>query len=697
MAALETIRTKFGIGASLIIAFGLLLFLVNPSDIIQTVQSASTKYDVGNINGKRITYQDFEQKAKEFSDVREMLTGTSASSEEAQRQTRETAWQSLVDDYLVLPTIEKAGVRVGQQEQKDLFVGDNPSTVLTSMGIFNDENGLYSTAAVREFMDNVNADESGRGKLLLNYLMNAVRSTRYNEKYNALFLNSAYVNSLEQERAIAENNTTANVSFVMAPNTYFPQDSSIVVSPAEIKKFYKEHKENFKQNATRDIEYVVYEVKPSAEDIAAQNEEFATLYEEFASADNVRAFLQRNSDRQWSDSWVKEGDLRSVNRDVDAIVAANKSGVSPVYKNGETFYAARIMETANVPDSVYVRHMMFQGTDARQTADSLMGVLGKRGSNFAALATLYSADKGNAADGEQGNIGWMTQNMMIPGFESVLTAKVGKPYVITTQYGTHIVEVTKTTKPVAKKKVAVFEKTALPSKQTYSDTYNKANLLAVRTAGKYENYKAACDSTGTYSRSLTINEGTDSYGAIGHAKEVTRWAFDHKPGKASGIITVDNNYFFIVAVKGAHKEGYSSVEEVSENIKNQLYRDKYSVARKDEVAAQIEGLTSLDAIAEKLGSTVSTLSDVTFSTNSAATTEPAFVGAVAAAKEGVVSGPVAGIMGTYVFQVNGRETGSYYTEDDAKAYQDRIESYHTQMLLPLMMDKTVKDNRARFY
>ena len=697
MAALETIRTKFGIGASLIIAFGLLLFLVNPSDIIQTFQSASTKYDVGNINGKRITYTDFEQKVKEFSDVREMLTGTSASSEEIQRQTRETAWQSLVDEYLVLPTIEKAGIRVGQQEQTDLFIGDTPSTVLVSMGIFTDENGNYSSSAVRDFMDNVHADESGRGKVLLNYLMNAVRSTRYNEKYNALFVNSAYVNSLEQQRAIAENNTTANVSFVVAPNTYYPQDSTVVVSSAEIKKFYNAHKDSFKQDATRDIEYVVYEVKPSADDIAAQNEEFASLYDEFASADNVRAFLQRNSDRQWSDSWVKEGDLRTVNREVDAFVAANKSGVSPVYKNGETFYAARIMETANVPDSAYVRHIMFQGTDARNTADSLLNVLGKKGSNFAALATLYSADKGNAADGEQGNIGWMTQNMMIPGFESVLTAKVGKPYIITTQYGTHIVEVTKATKPVVKKKVAVFEKSALPSKETYATTYNKANLLAVRAAGKYANYKAACDSTGTYSRSLTINEGTDSYGAIGHAKEVTRWAFDNKPGKASGIITVDNNYFFIVAVKGAHKEGYSTVDEVSENIKSQLYRDKYSEAKKAEVAAQIEGLTSLDAIAEKLGTTVSTLSDVTFSTNSAATTEPAFVGAVAAAKEGVVSGPVAGIMGTYVFQVNGRETGSYYTEDDAKAYQSRIENYHGQMLLPLMMDKTVKDNRARFY
>ena len=333
--------------------------------------------------------------------------------------------------------------------------------------------------------------------------------------------------------------------------------------------------------------------------------------------------------------------------------------------------------------------------NAKVLADSLMDVL-KKG-NFAALATLYSADKGNAADGEQGNIGWMTQNMMIPGFESVLTAKVGQPYVITTQYGTHIVEVTKATKPVAKKKVAVFEKTTLPSKETYANVYNKANILAVRAAGKYDNYKAACDSTGTYSRSLTINEGTDSYGAINHAKEVTRWAFDNKPGKASGIITVDNNYFFIVAVKDAHKEGYAEVKDVAETIRTQLYREKYSQARKDQVAADIEGLTSLDAIAEKLNASVSNVTDVTFSTNSAPTTEPAFVGAVAAAKEGAITGPVAGIMGTYVLQVNGREVGAFYTEDDAKSAQARMESYHAQMLLPLMMENTVKDNRARFY
>ena len=695
MAALETIRTKFGIGASIIIAFGLLLFLVNPSDIIQTIQSASTKYDVGKINGKRISYTDFEQEAKKMADVREMMTGTSASSEQAQRQNREIAWQNLVQEHLVLPTIRKAGINVGQQEEVDLFIGDNPSPIVASSGLFYDQDGNFSKELVHDFIEQANADESGRMLLIRNYLHNSVRNGRYTEKYGNLFSAASLVNSLEQKKAVEENNTTASVSFVMAPNTYFPQDSSIVVSSSEIKKYYNAHKDNFRQQATREIEYAVFEVTPSASDIEAQNVEFAAVYDEFAATDNIRAFLQRNSDRQWQDHWYKDGELRSINSQVDAFVSANRAGTSPVYRSGNSFYAARIMDIKNVPDSVYVRHIMFQGAAARHSADSLLKLVNKN--NFAALAQENSVDRNNQFDGSFGTLGWMTQNSMIPGFESVLTAAVGKPYILNSQYGTHIVEVVKTTKPVAKKKVAIFEKAALPSKETYSATYNKANLLAVRAAGKYDNYKAACDTTGTYSRSLTINEGTDTYGSIGHAKEVTRWAFDNKPGKASGIITVDNNYFFVVAVKGAHKEGFATVAESKDQIWNQLYRQKYSEKRCQEVAAQIEGLTSMEEIAEKLGTTVSNLTDVTFSTNSAATTEPAFVGAVAAAAQGEISGPVAGIMGTYVFQVTGRETGSYYTEDDAVAAQARIDQYHQQMLLPVMTDKDVKDNRARFY
>ena len=693
MAALETIRTKFGIGASLIIAFGLLLFLVNPSDIIQTIQSTSSKNDVGKINGKSISYLQFDSEVRQMDEVRKMISGTSANTDEGQVQLRNMTWQTLVDRYLVVPTIESAGIRVGQQEQENMFVGDNLSPVASNFYGFYDEDGNYSVDRVRELVEAAETSESYR--MIRDYLFDNARSNRFNEKYLGLFNAGTYVNALERKRAIEENNATANVDFVLAPGTYFPEDSTVVVNKSEVEKYYKAHEDAFRQVANRDIRYAVFELNASQEDIANSNAKFVGLYDEFASTDNMRAFLQKNSDRKWDDSWYKAGELRTVNADVENFVSANNSGVSPVFQSGTTFYAARIMDNANLPDSVYVRHIMLVGNDAKHLADSLLGVVNKN--NFSTLANLYSADKGNAQDGEMGNLGWMTKNIMIKGFEPVLEAKVGVPFVLNTQYGSHVVEVTKTTKPVAKKKVAIFEKETTISKETERAISEQARLLAVRSQGKLDNFKTVCDTTGIYARSLNITEATDSYGAISHAKEVTRWAFNNKPGKVSDVIPVDNKYFFVVAVEKAHKEGIAPLNEVYESIRSQVYREKYVQKHAQDVAAQIEGLTSLEAVAEKLNTTVSNLTDVTFSTSSAPTTEPAFIGAVAAAKEGALTGPVAGMMGAYVFKVNGREMGSYFTEDDAKAARTRFVNYYDQMILPIMMDKTVKDNRARFY
>ncbi len=693
MAALETIRTKFGIGASLIIAFGLLLFLVNPSDIIQTVQSTSSKNDVGKINGKAISYLQFDNEVRHMDEVRKMVSGTSSTSDEDQTNLRNMTWQSLVDRYLVVPTIQEAGIRVGQQEQESMFVGDNISPIASSFYGFYDENGSYSVDRVREFVEAAESSESYR--MIRDYLFDAARTNRFNEKYVSLFNAGTYVNALERKRAIEENNTTASVDFVMSPGSFFQEDSTVVVSKAEVEKYYNNHKEAFRQVANRDIRYAVFELNASQQDIANSNAKFVALYDEFATTDNVRAFLQKNSDRKWDDSWYKAGELRSVNADVETFVSENKEGVSPVFQSGTTFYAARILDSANLPDSVYVRHIMLVGENAKHQADSLLGVVNK--SNFSSLANLYSADKGNAKDGEMGNIGWMTKNIMIKGFEPVLEAKVGVPFVLNTQYGSHVVEVTKTTKPVAKKKVAIFEKETSISKETERAISEQARLLAVRSQGKLDNFKTICDTTGIYARSLNITEATDTYGSISHAKEVTRWAFNNKPGKASDVIPVDNKYFFVVAVEKAHKEGIAPLEDVYQSIRTQIYREKYAEKHAADVKAQIEGLSTLEAIAEKLNTTVSTLSDVTFSTSSAPTTEPAFIGAVSSAKEGTINGPVAGLMGAYVFKVNGREMGSYFTEDDAKAAQTRFVSYYDQMLVPIMMDKNVKDNRARFY
>ena len=695
MAVLEKLR-GWGIFLSILVALPLLLFIIDPSQIIQTVQSVSSKYDVGKIGGKSISYTDYQQEVEKYSRISEMLSGTSSTSEQQQKQIRDAVWQNLVDQNLFIKNAQAAGINVGKAEIMDLTNGENVSPVIASL--FVDENGAFSSERLVDFLQNVDEDENS--KAIWNYLQEAMITSQYYNKYNALFANSNIQNAIQVNRSIADNNTTADVEFVMSPFT-FATDSTVVVSDKEITDFYNNHKDFFKQNATRDIEYAVFQVVPSAEDIAAANNDFVKLYDDFATTENVRSFLQRNSDRQWDDRWYKAGDLRSVNADVDTFVSEHNEGVSPVYTSGNTFYAARILGSATMPETVKVRHMMFQSNeDGQHLADSLLAEL-KKGGNFAELAAAYSADRNSNADGEFGNIGEISQSTIqyLPtGFNAIFNAKVGQPFILQSNIATHIVEVTEAGAPALFKQVAVFEKETLSSKETFNKFYNDANRLATLSAGKLANYRAACDSIGTYSHSLTINEGTDTYGSIGHAKEVTRWAFDNKPGKVSNIITVDNNYFFVVAVKGVHKEGIAPVSEVSDAIKNQLYSEKYAAKRQAEVAEQIAGLTDLEAIAEKLGTTVSTQNDVAFASMSARSLDPKFIGAIAAAPEGKISGPVAGSYGVYVFNVLGRETGSFYTDSDAKNANSQLMNYALQMIVPVMMqDADVKDNRARFY
>ena len=696
MAVLEKLR-GWGIVLSILVALPLLLFIIDPSQIIQTVQSVSSKYDVGKIGKKSVSYTDFQTEVDRFSRINELMSGNTSSSEQQQQQIRDAVWQRLVDENLFIKNAQAAGINVGKDEIMDLTNGENVSPVMSSL--FVDENGVFSNDRLVSFLQSVEEGDEN-AKAIWAYLQEQLVTNQFYTKYNALFMNTNVENALQVNKAIADNNTTADVDFVMVPFSY-ATDTTVVVSDKEIKDFYDNHKKFFEQKATRDIEYVVFQVVPSAEDITAANDEFVKLYEDFTTTDNVRAFLQRNSDTQWSDQWYKAGDLRSVNADLDTFVSENNEGTSPVISANNTLYAGRIMATATMPETVTVRHMMFQSNeDGQHLADSLLNEL-KKGADFTALASEYSLDRGSQADGEFGKIGEISQatiSYLPTGFNAIFNAKVGQPFILQSNIATHIVEVTEAGEPALFKQVALFEKEILSSKETFNKFYNDANRVATLAGGKYANYRAACDSIGTYSHSQTITEATDSYGAINHAKEVTRWAFDNKPGKVSNIITVDNNYFFVVAVTGAHKEGLAPVNEVADQIKSQLYAEKYAEKRQGEVAEQIAGMTDLEAIAEKLGTSVSTQNDVAFASMSARSMDPKFVGAIAAAPEGKVCGPVAGSIGVYVFKVNGRETGSFYTESDAKNANAQILNYAAQMILPVMMDDAdVKDNRARFF
>ena len=693
MAVLEKIRVKFGLVISIIIALALLSFIIDPGTLESALNSMSSKYDVGKIAGKNISYNDFQEDVDKYTVINEMLSGSSSQNEQTQRQIRNAAWQGLLDKYMFVKNAKAAGLCVGEDEMVSLVSGETLSPVMAQNPVFLDESGNFSSDMLKAFIDNVNSDQSGQLRTYWNYLQNTVYNQQYYLKYGALFNASNIENALQLKQDVADGNTTADVDWCLA---YYPmtKDSTITVSSDEIRKYYNDHKKFFRQNASRDIEYVVFEVVPSAEDVAQTSEDMDKAYQEFVTTDNMKTFLLKNSERQLSTYWYKAGELNTVNSELNSQIFSGDK-VSQIVKSGDTFYAAREMDSKMLPDSVYVKHILLVGANAKHTADSLVNVLGKSGANFSNLASLYSEDKGSAADGELGSIGWMTQTYMIPGMESVIEAQVGKPFVLTTQYGTHVVLVSQKTKPVAKKQVAILEKTALASKETFNKYYAEANTFATLANGSYEGYKKAVDSTKVYSHSLNVTEATSSYGAVDQAKEVTRWIFDNKAGKASNIITVNNNFFFITAVKDIHKEGYASLKQVAPVISERLYAEKAQAKKLAEVSEKIKGLTSIDAVADALGVTVDRNEGLSLSSTSV---DPAVLGAASVARDGAVYGPVPGSMGVYVLSVANRQTGSFYTEDDAKNLNAQKGQYLSQMIISVMSEYDgVKDNRERFY
>ena len=134
MAVLETIRVKLGIFITVLIAVALLSFIIDPSTLQSVSSSMSSKYDVGEIDGKSVSYTDFQADIDRFTALNEIMTGSSVQNEETQISIRDAAWQSLVDKYLFIKNAKAAGLT-------DYDLTDTTGTDANRNFVYTDANG----------------------------------------------------------------------------------------------------------------------------------------------------------------------------------------------------------------------------------------------------------------------------------------------------------------------------------------------------------------------------------------------------------------------------------------------------------------------------------------------------------------------------------------------------------------------------
>ena len=149
MAILQKTREKAGLAVSIIIALALLSFIIDPGTLESAIQMMSSKNNVGEINGKSVSYTDFQQDIDTFTTINEIVTGSTSQDDQQQEQTRNAAWQNLLDKYLFTKKAGEAGIKVGEDEMKALLAGDMISPVIAQNPAFLDETGTFSKTALQ--------------------------------------------------------------------------------------------------------------------------------------------------------------------------------------------------------------------------------------------------------------------------------------------------------------------------------------------------------------------------------------------------------------------------------------------------------------------------------------------------------------------------------------------------------------------
>ena len=686
MAVLEKIRVKLGILISILIAVALLSFIIDPNTLGSTLQSMSKENNVGSMNGKRLTYREYFTAVEQNSALIQALTGSS-STEESQKQAREMTWNQFYNEKVFFPKIKDAGFSVEDAEMVELLQGENPSPLVAQQQVFMGEDGTFSAAAVKDFVANMDLEESSTPRKFWDYLKDEVYAQQMYSKYNAALRGSSTLSPLQVERAVADGNTVRDIDWMMVPIN-FGVDSTITVTPAEVTKFYNDRKQLFRQVANRDIEYVVYEVVPSAEDIAELKEAFDDLYAQFAESDNLKNFIALNSDRRWDDTFYSREEVERISPAFADYAFGAPAAVSPIDSTAEAFAAVRVADRKMLPDSVSISYAVLPATE-KAKADSLFAAVRKNGSSEALMPMGWTTMGALAANG-------------MDAFSEAFEMKPGEVRLINIeQYQmVAVLKVDQATKPKEKVVLALLRKNINPSDNTYRDYNMKAADLADRSDGKYEKFAEIVKEENLPVIPLDrVTLDTRRIGVCENARSVVHWVFDSKTkaGSVSDVIPVDNKYYFVAAVKNVRKEGYVPVEEVKESILREIINQKKVDKLAGEVAAQVSGGESLDVLAEKFGTAVNHKEGVCVE-GVDSSLEPVLIGAVASAEPDKVTGPVKGEVGVYYFKVTDTAEGEYFTEADALTRRAQQTFQQLQNLKGIISEEAgIKDYRAKFY
>ena len=660
MASLNTLRTKFGIVLSIIIALALLAFILS----LKTEMGFSGNDPrVGVIGGEKINYSEYYD---EYEKIKSQ-SGAQEGDEQQSAMLANATWQSLIARYVLTPGFERLGLRVTEPERMAMAGGKQPSQ--TFFNAFADpRTGAYNVAAVSDFL--AQAEANPQAVQAWAQLNEQARMEREMQKFFGLVRGGVYVNALEVARGVEAANDTYAGKWTGKKYSEVP-DSLFNVSDSDLRAYYNSHKDLFRQLPSRTISYVVFEVAPTDDDLLNLEKKVTEVGKEFAVTEELKSFVRGNRNGKVADNYVSAAQLSE--EEAEALMAGKTYG--PVLKNNE-WTMARVLSSKMAPDTIGVRHIVLPYTEEK-LADSLLTAL-RGGADFAAAAAQYSVYDATAANG--GEVGELPFSTFTGEFAEALgDARQGDIVKIASGDAIQLMQVYRTGKPVKQVQVASITYPVEASAETRRTVHNEAGSFMVNAKGSAETFAEAASTAAVTPRVAVIPQGERTIRGLEDSRDITRWAYGAEPGDVSEIFPAGKDYV-VAMLTEIDDDEYASVEKMSAQIRAQVLRDK----KYDYIVGQLSG-SSLAEQAASLGTEVADFKDVTFSSFyvDGPGFEPRLVGAITSSDKGAVSAPVKGMSGVYVFEVEDVQTADKQTAEGEKVRAQAMnESMAQQFAIP---------------
>jgi peptidyl-prolyl cis-trans isomerase D len=698
MATLGKIRNRSGLLLT-VIGVAMLAFILG--DFMSSLGSAGGgSIYVGEVLGEDVMRQAYEVKVEEGIENWKSQNQQGVLNQTTTAQIRSQIWDQYVRDLIMNNEFGKLGIDVSDDEFFELLQGLNVHPEISKVPAFQDQaTGQFDRTKVLGYLKQIDQDPTGEARTrwvgFQKYLIGLIKTS----KYNSLVSNAMYVTGEEARLNFNENSQNITFNYVAIPFSSVA-DSMVEPTESELANYYDDNKSDYEQAASKDVDFVVYTVIPSQEDDATTKSAITDLKADFTIFEDYDLMARRNSDNTSArfTFTTKEG---LADKNWDELFNAEQGTVIGPYQASQGVYRiAKLVIAQNRPDSVEARHILITPTET-MSLDSVnirieaIKAQVQAGADFGDLAQKNSDDKGSAIKG--GDLDWFSEGAMVDEFnEACFTSKRGDLSVVTSQFGVHLIEVTKTSRAVRKVKIAFIDRNVEPSTETYNTYYSQA----AQFAGKILNEGIAFDSLVAQQNLVKRSDSkvtADKQSIVGlpNSREMVRWMNTTDEETVSEVFQFENSYVVAYLTK-EHIKGNVPLEDIKEQISALVVKDK----KADYITAAITG-NDLVAIASNNGQTVVNAQRANLANLSLQGIgyEPELVGSIFGTAVGSVSSPIAGANAVYVVQVTAKDdpkTTGDFTKQKQEVQKGAAAYANGAAYKVLNTEADVKDNRSDF-